>query len=152
MYVLRNLKRVIRFLEKEENDSLNLCYWLIDNGKTLSANKEISRLIEQYPDNFKIIENRNVGGAGGFTRGMIEAIAEKQKFGLTHVQLMDDDASFDPELFIRAYGFLSMRKAEYQDITLGGGVSYERTFTIFSRRQENGLPILQCRMIFYWQI
>lgn len=151
MYVLRNLKRVIRFLEKEENDSLNLCYWLIDNGKTLSANKEISRLIEQYPDNFKIIENRNVGGAGGFTRGMIEAIAEKQKFGLTHVQLMDDDASFDPKLFIRAYGFLSMRKAEYQDITLGG-VSYERTFTIFSRRQENGLPILQCRMIFYWQI
>ena len=69
MYVLRNLKRVIRFLEKEENASLNLCYWLIDNGKTLSANKEISRLIEQYPDNFKIIENRNVGGAGCFTLG-----------------------------------------------------------------------------------
>lgn len=131
MYVLRNLKRVIRFLEKEENASLNLCYWLIDNGKTLSANKEISRLIEQYPDNFKIIENRNVGGAGGFTRGMIEAIAEKQKFGLTHVQLMDDDASFDPELFIRAYGFLSMQKAEYQDITLGGE-SLTRGLSLYS--------------------
>lgn len=125
LYVLQNLKRVIRFLEKPENASLNLCYWLIDNGKTLSTNKEICCLVKQYPDNFKIIENRNVGGVGGFTKGIIKALTEKTALGLTHVQLMDDDASFDPELFVRAYGFLSMTKNEYQNITLGGSLLRE---------------------------
>ena len=118
-YVLRNLKSVLRFLERPENASMNLCYWLVDNGRTLS---EISRLADQHPDTIRIIPNRNVGGAGGFTRGMIEAIEEKERLGLTHVQMMDDDAVMDPELFVRAYGFLGMRKDEWEDITLGGSL------------------------------
>ena len=121
-YVLRNLKSVLRFLERPENASMNLCYWLVDNGRTLSEHEEISRLAAQHPDTIRIIPNRNVGGAGGFTRGMIEAIEEKERLGLTHVQMMDDDAVMDPELFVRAYGFLGMRKDEWEDITLGGSL------------------------------
>ena len=121
-YVLRNLKSVLRFLERPENASMNLCYWLVDNGRTLSEHEEISRLTDQHPDTIRIIPNRNVGGAGGFTRGMIEAIEEKERLGLTHVQMMDDDAVMDPELFVRAYGFLGMRKDEWEDITLGGSL------------------------------
>lgn len=121
-YVLRNLKSVLRFLEQPENESLKLCYWLIDNGRTLSEHEEISRLVKEYPDVIRIIPNRNVGGAGGFTRGMIEAIEEKEHLELTHVQMMDDDAVMDPELFVRAYGFLGMRKDEWEDITLGGSL------------------------------
>ena len=120
-YVLRNLKSVLRFLERPENASMNLCYWLVDNGRTLSEHEEIS-LTDQHPDTIRIIPNRNVGGAGGFTRGMIEAIEEKERLGLTHVQMMDDDAVMDPELFVRAYGFLGMRKDEWEDITLGGSL------------------------------
>ena len=101
---------------------MNLCYWLVDNGRTLSEHEEISRLAAQHPDTIRIIPNRNVGGAGGFTRGMIEAIEEKERLGLTHVQMMDDDAVMDPELFVRAYGFLGMRKDEWEDITLGGSL------------------------------
>ena len=121
-YVLRNLKSVLRFLERPENASMNLCYWLVDNGRTLSEHEEISRLVKEHPDTIRIIPNRNVGGAGGFTRGMIEAIEEKERLGLTHVQMMDDDAVMDPELFVRAYGFLGMRKDEWEDITLGGSL------------------------------
>lgn len=124
-YVFRNLKSVLRFLEEPENASLNLCYWLVDNGRTLSEHEEISRLAVRYPDTIRIIPNRNVGGAGGFTRGMIEAIEEKERLGLTHVQMMDDDAVMDPELFVRAYGFLGMRKDEWEDITLGGSLLRE---------------------------
>ena len=119
-YVLRNLKSILQFLERPENASLKLCYWLVDNGRTLSEHEEISRLAARYPETVRIIPNRNVGGAGGFTRGMIEAIEEKERLGLTHVQLMDDDAIMDPELFVRAYGFLGMRKDEWEDIRLGG--------------------------------
>ena len=73
-YVLRNLKSILQFLERPENASLKLCYWLVDNGRTLSEHEEISRLAARYPETVRIIPNRNVGGAGGFTRGMIEAI------------------------------------------------------------------------------
>ena len=121
-YVLRNLKSVLQFLERPENASLKLCYWLVDNGRTLSEHEEIRHLVEQHPDTIRIIPNRNVGGVGGFTRGMIEAINEKERLGLTHVQMMDDDAIMDPELFVRAYGFLGMRKDEWEDITLGGSL------------------------------
>ena len=124
-YVLRNLKSILRFLERPENASLKLCYWLVDNGRTLSEHEEISRLAARYPETIRIIPNRNVGGAGGFTRGMIEAIEEKERLGLTHVQMMDDDAIMDPELFVRAYGFLGMRKDEWEDIRLGGTLMRE---------------------------
>lgn len=124
-YVLRNLTSVLRFLEKPENAALKLCYWLIDNGRSLSSHAEISRLAAKYPDVVRIIPNSNVGGAGGFTRGMMEAIEEKEGLGLTHVQMMDDDAILDPELFVRAYGFLGMRKDEWADITLDGSLLRE---------------------------
>ena len=124
-YILRNVKSILRFLERPENKAMKLCYWLVDNGRTLSEHEEISSLIKQHPETFRIIPNRNVGGAGGFTRGMIEAIEEKENLGLTHVQMMDDDAVMDPELFVWAYGFLGMRKDEWKDITLGGSLLRE---------------------------
>ena len=130
---------------------MKLCYWLIDNGRTLSEHEEISRLVKEYPDVIRIIPNRNVGGAGGFTRGMIEAIEEKEHLGLTHVQMMDDDAVMDPELFVRAYGFwgcgrMSGRISRWA-VASGGKISH-----ISSRQPENGSGTLQSRTISHWQI
>ena len=51
---------------------------------------------------------------------MIEAIEEKERLGLTHVQMMDDDAVMDPELFVRAYGFWGCGRMSGEDIRLGG--------------------------------
>ena len=124
-YVLRNLKSILAFMEKPENQAFNLCYWLVDNGQTLIDNEEIRTLAEKHPDVIKIIPNQNVGGAGGFTRGMMEAIEQKEELELTHVLLMDDDAIFDPELFVRAYGFLSVRRNIYEEIRLGGTLMRE---------------------------
>lgn len=121
-YVLRNLKQITAFLAKPENQDLRLCYWLIDNGRTLTEHDEIRELAKSYPDVIRIIPNSNTGGAGGFTRGMMEAIREKEALGLTHVLLMDDDAVFDPELFVRAYGFLRGRKEWWKNIALGGSL------------------------------
>lgn len=121
-YVLRNLKQVAAFFQKPENQDLRLCYWLVDNGRTLTEHDEIRELAKSYPDVIRIIPNQNTGGAGGFTRGMMEAIREKEAMELTHVLLMDDDAVFDPELFVRAYGFLRGRKDEWKNITLGGSL------------------------------
>ena len=32
---------------------------------------------------------------------------EQKELGLTHLLMMDDDAVFDPDIFVRLFGFLS---------------------------------------------
>lgn len=53
--------------------------------------------------NALVIPNRNLGGAGGFTRGLLYA----KDHGFTHCLFMDDDASCDFEAVCRAYMLLS---------------------------------------------
>ncbi len=70
---------------------------IVDNGN--SAN-----IIES--DKITRIPNANLGGAGGFTRGLIEG----DKAGYSHVLFMDDDASIPMEALHRAYVFLTLSK------------------------------------------
>ena len=122
-YVLRNLRRIYSFLSDQMNrylcDAMQVV--LVDNGRTLRDSEEIQAILDAYPY-ITVIENRNTGGAGGFTRGMEEAISRADSDGLTHVLLMDDDATYDCEVFVRVYGLLSTLKPEYADITVGGAI------------------------------
>ena len=70
---------------------------IVDNGN--SANIVESDKITRIP-------NANLGGAGGFTRGLIEG----DKAGYSHVLFMDDDASIPMEALHRAYAFLTLSK------------------------------------------
>ncbi len=44
----------------------------------------------------------------------------KEKEGYSHVLLMDDDAIIQPDLLVRLYGFLTVLKEEWKDMTVGG--------------------------------
>ncbi|NBZ87372.1 glycosyltransferase family 2 protein [Stagnihabitans tardus] len=70
---------------------------IVDNGH--SAN------IQSHP-RIRMIRNENLGGAGGFTRGLIEGEAQ----GFSHVLFMDDDASIPMEALHRTYAFLALAK------------------------------------------
>ena len=70
---------------------------VVDNGN--SANIVESAKVTRIP-------NANLGGAGGFTRGLIEG----EKAGYSHVLFMDDDASIPMEALHRAYAFLTLSK------------------------------------------
>lgn len=125
-YVYQNLKCLKRVLEQPEWEmKRHLEIYLVDNGRTLKNHAQISQLIEEYPENIFLFENKNAGGAGGFSRGMLEVLNRKADNGLTHVLLMDDDAVFKPELFVRLYGFLSILKESYKDLTVGGNLMRE---------------------------
>ena len=52
------------------------------------------------------VANPNLGGAGGFARGLIEA----EGWGATHCLFMDDDASFHMENIARTYTFLALAR------------------------------------------
>ena len=59
--------------------------FVIDNGKTLP---------DMDKPGVTILQNPNLGGAGGFTRGLLEAMEDG---AFTHVLFMDDDAACQPE-------------------------------------------------------
>ena len=87
--------------------------FVVDNGKTLDANTFES-------DKVHIIPNNNVGGAGGFTRGMIEAVLYNEPSRFSHVILMDDDIVINPEMIERNLHFLRIIKDEYSNSMIGG--------------------------------
>ncbi len=92
---------------------------IIDNGRTLDAEKYNSEHVHIYP-------NDNVGGAGGYTRGMLESL-DDTSFKATHILLMDDDVMVLPEAFIRTYSLLTLVKPEYKDRFISGAMlDYDR--------------------------
>lgn len=74
--------------------------FVIDNGRTLDL---------PLRDHVAIIGNPNLGGAGGFARGLSEVIEGK---GYTHALFMDDDAFCEPESVWRAMALLAYAKDE----------------------------------------
>ena len=129
-YVLRNMRSLVSFLDREDIDGKlpevaeKMKVFIVDNGQTLSDLEEFGRLVRSN-EMIEIIPNANTGGTGGFSRGMIEAMNRRQELSLSHLLMMDDDAVFDPDLFIRLYGFLSTLRDEYKEITVGGALMRE---------------------------
>lgn len=116
-FITRNL----RLLENEiiysdEELANHIFVRVIDNGRTLNEGEWNSERIHIY-------KNPNVGGSGGYTRGMIETLKDEQ-FVATHVLLMDDDVKILPESIIRTYNILCCVKPEYKDHFISGAMLY----------------------------
>lgn len=65
----------------------------------------------------RLIQQRNLGGCGGFTRGLVQELATPDP--ATHQLLMDDDIVLDERLILRALRFLAYARSE---IALGAGM------------------------------
>lgn len=89
--------------------------FISDNGKTL----DIDRLSSEHIHMFR---NKNTGGAGGFTRTLIEMWSGNKEYKLTHALLMDDDILLDVGALERTYRILSIVKDEYIDTFIGGAM------------------------------
>lgn len=64
-----------------------------------------------------LVPNENLGGSGGFARGLIEA----QNRGASHCLFMDDDASVDMGAIERTWAFLA--HARDPDVAIAGAVA-----------------------------
>lgn len=126
-YVIRNLTQINRqLLEKKELDvSSHIRVYVVDNGKTLEGCDEIREICSRSEGKIRIFPNKNAGGAGGFTRGMMEILEEKDRYGMTHVLIMDDDAVVEPDTLVRLYGVLSTLRPEWQEAAVGGALMRE---------------------------
>lgn len=108
VFIKRNLE-LIRLLSKEVSSKIEI--FVVDNAKTLSENLFTN-------NNEHLIKNKNTGGAGGFTRGLIEIL---QNFPyITHALLMDDDILLNIIAVERSISFLEFIKEENKDLFIGG--------------------------------
>lgn len=111
-YILHNIDAIKReILDSTEPIAQHFKMFVVDNGRTLD-NTAVN------DSRITIIPNANVGGAGGFARGMIAAIDARA----SHVLLMDDDVRVMPESFIRTFNLLSLRNKRYHDAFLNGAM------------------------------
>lgn len=117
-YITKNIELVKKEILASSNDIANhFRMHVIDNGSTLPY-KELS------DDKVTVSPNENVGGAGGFARGMIESM--EQDVPATHVLLMDDDVEVSPESIMRTYNLLRIVKPEYSEAFVSGAMlNYE---------------------------
>lgn len=102
------------FSDEENEDHFKV--YVVDNANSLQI-RERGWL--------SVFANKNLGGSGGFTRGIIEAQRNREAEGFTHVLLMDDDIVLEPDALIRSYGILSYLKEEYKDIFIAGAMLRE---------------------------
>lgn len=86
--------------------------YVVDNAENLN------REAVEGPGIF-LIPNQNTGGAGGFTRGMREAMKQQD---ITHLLLMDDDVKIEFEAFERTKSLLKFIKKEYENNFIGGAM------------------------------
>lgn len=147
-YVLRNLRQLKqRILDREDLEvSRHFQIYIVDNGRTLDKHGEISELIGSLNGRATVFPNKNAGGAGGFTRCMIEAIRAREKEGLTHVLLMDDDAVNEPDAIVRTYALLCTLRDEWKDTAIGGAIFREDIPYIL---HENGATLTNWRVDLY---
>ncbi len=104
-YVLKN----IELLRNAEFGFIHRVF-VVDNGKTLDP-----MLSDEF---IRILPNKNYGGSGGFTRGLIEA----HDNGFSHIILMDDDVEFFPQTLEQMTVFISLLTEKYSKSWFGTGM------------------------------
>ena len=111
-FVKANLRRITDGLDRspELKDSLHV--FIVDNAKTLDL-----------PANevYTVLPNPNLGGSGGFTRGIM-TVCDDPSF--THFLLMDDDICFEFGTVERTIALLQALSGKYADASVGGAMLY----------------------------
>lgn len=115
-YVCDNVRLINRDIIENPESPLygRLEMFISDNGKTLEPFKLSSEKIHVFP-------NKNAGGAGGFTRGLMEILKRPER-EITHALLMDDDVVVDTASILRTAVILSLLKEEYVSAFIGGAM------------------------------
>lgn len=105
-------ENISNLLSSEEIKKENIEVIVIDNASTYDPDFEDER--------FHLIQQGNVGGSGGFTRGIFEVVHGRlSDEGFTHILLMDDDIKLHLSSILRIFTFYKYSQSK---VTLGGAM------------------------------
>lgn len=112
---LEYLSRIVQALSehKEVYQAIPRIY-VVNQGDRFEVADLVTDASEDFLERITLIEQGNLGGCGGFSRGMYETLNDEE---LTHFILLDDDIRLHPESLFRATRFMSYA---HDDVALGG--------------------------------
>jgi galactofuranosylgalactofuranosylrhamnosyl-N-acetylglucosaminyl-diphospho-decaprenol beta-1,5/1,6-galactofuranosyltransferase len=88
---------------------------VVNQGRPgLIAQPGIAAVAARLGPRLRVVEQANLGGAGGFGRGLLEVLDDS---AVTHVCLLDDDVRVEPESLRRMAAFFTLAA---DDVALGG--------------------------------
>ncbi|TVO35966.1 glycosyltransferase family 2 protein [Vibrio algivorus] len=96
--IQKSTKRLAEELLSDDYYRENITLTVIDNSQNSGVEEQ---------DNLKVINNLNLGGSGGFSRGLLELDTDGT---YTHCLFMDDDASCETEAIRRTFHMLQYAK------------------------------------------
>lgn len=113
------IKRTVKAILQDkllQNKSIQI--FVVDNGSTLSKT--------DFGDagRTKLISQRNIGGSGGFTRGIVEALSSDR---YSHILLLDDDIALESESIYRV---IALNEYAKDDLAIAGSM-----LNLFERHQ-----------------
>lgn len=112
-YVLATIDKLIEIESTISSVKGHMQVLVVDNARNLAP---------QIPNGapVTVLENPNLGGAGGFARGLIEF---REAGWSTHVVFMDDDISLEPESILRTISLLTYARSK--DLCIHGAMMSE---------------------------
>lgn len=90
-YVKKTVGNVLHLIQSIDSLRDSVRILVVDNARNVQFDAPANAPLQ-------VVENGNLGGAGGFARGLIEL--RKQGWA-THVLFMDDDIDLEPEALVR---------------------------------------------------
>ena len=99
-YVKPTVAKVLQLERTVETLNSNLRVLVVDNARNIEFDTESNAPIT-------VLQNPNLGGAGGFARGIIHLRNEGWS---THILLMDDDINLEPDAIVRTYALFSFAR------------------------------------------
>ncbi|HCN5590093.1 TPA: glycosyltransferase [Escherichia coli] len=118
-YVLPAIKRIADELLSNAYFKGKVELIVVDNS---------SNITNEESHGCTVIPNKNLGGSGGFTRGLIYL----KDNGFSHCLFMDDDATCEIESIKRAYNILQYSHADR--LAISGGMLYEHRPTVLHEK------------------
>lgn len=101
-YVKPTVAKVLQLVENVDSLRDRMRILVVDNARNISFDTAPNAPIT-------VVQNPNLGGAGGFARGIIHLRDEGWS---THVLLMDDDITIEPEALVRTFALFTFARDE----------------------------------------
>ena len=96
-YVKPTVAKVLQLVENVDSLRNRMRILVVDNARNIEFDTAPNAPIT-------VVQNPNLGGAGGFARGIIHLRDEGWS---THVLLMDDDITLEPEALVRTFALFT---------------------------------------------
>ncbi|HDC1985578.1 TPA: hypothetical protein O7W75_004577, partial [Salmonella enterica] len=118
-YVIPAMKRIYNEILSNESFKDKLSLIVVDNSKSITKSECYGSIV---------IPNDNLGGSGGFTKGLLYL----KDNGYSHCLFMDDDASCEIESIKRTFQLLQF--AVKEKLAISGSMLYEHSpFTLHEK-------------------